>query len=311
MKQAMGAAIRSSHHGAHRFVRFAVVIGLLLALALSATAASAAPPSTSTTVVVTANDISSGTGTVNDSGWFTGDTRSGGDISLVTGPSPTPLGTGSLHITTTDQNGGPNNAKAQLFNYSYEGTPLADITALSYSAYRSSTSTNNPVQHVGLNIEVDYTGDGSSYTTLVFEPDYQSGGAGALQVDTWQTWDAYDGGNAIWWSSKPIPGVCAYDCYVSWNQILQNNQNAKIVGGIGFNNGSGWAGVSDENADALTIGVNGNTTIYDFEKTPPLFCRIMIWTNQNQSCSFSGPSWLSNVLRGFTGMWWHPPFLSR
>lgn len=299
----MGAAMRSRRRGTHRSVRFAIAFGLLLALALSATTASAAPTTTTTTVVVTGSNISSGTGTASDTGWFTGDTRAGGDVSLVTGPSPTPLGTGSLHITTTDQNGS-SQAKAQLFNYSYEGTPLADITAMSYSEYRSSASTNSAVQHVGLNIEVDYTGNGS-YTTLVFEPVYQSGGAAALHDDTWQTWDAFNGGNAIWWSSHPIPGVPqAFDSYVKWSDILAANPNANIVGGIGFNNGSGWAGVSDENADALTIGVNGSTTTYDFEKTPPLVCRIWLWTNQNQTCSFTGSDWVANFFRGLSGSGW-------
>ena len=299
----MGATMRRTRPSAHRSIRIVLAFGLLLALALSATTASAAP--TTTTVVVTGGDISSGDGSAGDTGWFTGDTRAGGDVSLVTGPSPTPLGTGSLHITTTDQvDGGNNQAKAQLFNYSYVGTPLADITAMSYSEYRSSDSTSNQGLHVGLNIEVDFAGDGVSYTSLVFEPIYQSGGIGALESDVWQTWDAYNGGNAKWWSSKPIPGVCAFDCFVTWNDILANNPNATIKGGFGFNNGSGWAGVSDENADALTIGVNGSTTTYDFEKTPPLLCRVFIWTHQNQECSFTSSNWITNFFRNFSGFGW-------
>ncbi len=141
-------------------------------------------------------------------------------------------------MTTTDANG-TSQAKAQLFNYSYIGTPLTQIDALSYWAYKSSVSTNSAAQTMGLNIEVDYVGDGSSFTTLVFEPVYNPG-QGSILTDTWQYWDAFDGGNAVWWSTNDIPGVCAFNCFVSWDTILAANPNAKIVGGLGFNVGSGW-----------------------------------------------------------------------
>jgi hypothetical protein len=231
-------------------VAIAMVVGLMAFPALGGFAAS------STTVTVLPSDVGTS--------WFTADTRSGGDVSFVSGPAMPPLGTGSLQMTTTDANGS-SNAKAQLFNYSYIGTPLSSITELSYSDYRSSSSTNSAAQRIGLNIEVDFVGDGSSYTTLVFEPIYQADGIGALSTDTWQSWDAINGGNGIWWSTKDIPGVCAFNCFVSWNTIVTNNPNAKILGGLGFNIGSGWTGQFSGNVDALEVGVAGNTTIYDFE----------------------------------------------
>ena len=170
-------------------------------------------------------------------------------------------------MTTTDASGS-SNAKAQLFNYSYIGTPLASFDAISYSAYRSSSSTNSAAQTIGLNLEVDINGGAfvtGDFTTLAFEPVYQSGGVGAMATNTWQTWNAYNGGNAVWWSSKGIPGVCAFDCFVSWSSILAANPNATILGGVGFNVGSGWAGMFTGNADALHIGVAENTTVYNFE----------------------------------------------
>jgi hypothetical protein len=226
-----------------------MVVGLMAFPALGGFAAS------STTVTVVPSDVGTS--------WFSGppaDTRPGGAVSFVSGPATPPLGVGSLQMTTAD-----GSAKAQLFNYDYIGTPLADITSLSYSDYRSSSSTTSTVQRVSLNIEVDFVGDGTSYTTLVFEPDYQTGGVGALVSDTWQTWDAINEGTGIWWSSKDIPGVCNHNCFVSWSTILASNPNAKIVGGLGFNIGSGWSGQFSGNGDALEVGVSGNTTTYDFE----------------------------------------------
>ena len=200
--------------------------------------------------------------------WFTNDTRSGGASSFVPGPGSAPLTSGSLQMTTTDAFGS-SNAKAQLFNYSYIGNSLSDLDGLSYWTYRSSASTNSAAQTISLNIEVDYVGDGSSYTTLVFEPVYQPGGVGAMMVDTWQLWDAFNAGNAKWWSTRAISGVCATSCYVTWDTILTNNLNAKIVGAIGFNVGSGWAGQFSGAVDGLLVNFSGDATTYDFEPTPP------------------------------------------
>jgi hypothetical protein len=218
----------------------------------------------SSTVVVRPGDVGTS--------WLTADTRTGGSVSLVTGPATPPLGIGSLQMTTTDASGS-SNAKAQLFNYSYIGTPLASFDAISYSAYRSSSSTNSAAQTIGLNLEVDINGGAyvtGDFTTLAFEPVYQPGGVGAMLTNTWQTWDAYHVGDAVWWSSKTIPGVCAFTCFVSWSSILAANPNATILGGVGFNIGSGWAGMFTGNADALKVGVAGNTTTYNFEPNAPL-----------------------------------------
>ena len=124
-------------------------------------------------------------------------------------------------ITTTDStSGGSGAAKAQLYHYTWAsqgqadaGTRLDELTALGYWARRDGTSTNNAAQAVSLNVEVDYVGDGSSYTTLVFEPVYNTYQQ-AQADDAWQYWDAIDGGNAVWWSSRAIPGVCAGSCFV-------------------------------------------------------------------------------------------------
>jgi hypothetical protein len=220
--------------------------------------------------------------------WSTNDTRSGGSVSFVPGPATPPLGTGSLQLATTDAFG-TSQAKAQLFNYSYIGTQLIDIDAISYATYRSSSSTNSAAQTIGLNIEVDFVGDGSSFTTLVFEPVYQAGGVGAMQLDAWQLWDAFNSGNAIWWSTKDIPGVCAFNCFVPWGTIVTNNPSAKVKFGFGFNVGSGWAGQFTGATDGLTIGVLGSSTTYDFEPEPLCTntCYVDATTGDN---SFGGAS---------------------
>ena len=205
--------------------------------------------------------------------WLENDTRDGGTVEIVDASTVAPLfGTGVLKMTTTDTMGGSSQAKAQLFNYYYasqqmpgEGTLLSQITELGYWCRRDSSSTNSAAQTIALNIEVDFVGDGSSYTTLVFEPVYNVYQQ-PMGVDSWQYWDAFDGGDAIWWSSKDIPGVCAFSCFVKWSDILAANPNARIVWGMGFSCGSGWAGDYCGYADGLAVGVDGETTVYNYEQ---------------------------------------------
>lgn len=208
--------------------------------------------------------------------WFNAspqaDTRSGGTASIAAGPAGAgALGAGSLRMTSDSSIAGGSQAKAQFVTFAYAGTKLSDITGISFQDYRVGTSTTAAAQRIGLNIEVDYLGNGSSFTTLVFEPVYQTGGVGALLDNTWQPWDAYKNGNAIWWSSQAIPGVCAFSCYVSWNAILAANPNAKITGSgrFAFNIGSGWIGQFSGAADGLTIRTAAGTDTYDFEPTAP------------------------------------------
>jgi hypothetical protein len=104
------------------------------------------------------------------------------------------------------------------------------------------------------------TGD---FTTLVFEPVYNTG-QGAVVPGEWQTWDAYSGGQAIWWSSRAIPGVCAGSCFVAWDAIVAANPDATIAGGFGVNQGSGNGGL-DAATDALTLGTEDDCVTYDFE----------------------------------------------
>jgi hypothetical protein len=201
--------------------------------------------------------------------WWTNATRNNGYVDFVNGPETPPLGAGSLEMGTTD-----GNDKAQLFNYDHVGTLLADIDSITYATYRDGASANPPAQYPAINIEIDYVGDGSSYTTLVWEPIYAYGQSN-LAVDTWQTWDtmapSQTGFGGGWWSTKAIPGIpIAFNSFVDWDTIVANNPNARIKYGFGANIGSGWNGVFTGAVDALALTVNGETTTYDFEPvTPP------------------------------------------
>ncbi len=211
--------------------------------------------------------------------------RNAGDGDFRVGPEgPELLGLGSFQLTT------PTGAdKAYLFNYDHVGTPLRDINKIRYSTYRSSGSLQ---QVTAINIEIDINGGAlnpGEYSVLVFEPVYNTS-QGSVISGQWQPWDAYSNGNAIWWSSRAIPGVCAFSCYVTWNQIIAANPNATIVGGFGINQGSGNPELVTA-TDALSIGYSVDSvndwTTYDFEPyrvaTSRESCKVGGWKNYRRA----------------------------
>jgi hypothetical protein len=210
-----------------------------------------------TTVTVTEDDIArQAENTPPTRNWVLY-TRKAGNGTFRTGPGTPPAGVGSFETVTPT-----GDDKVTLFNFDHIGTKLADIDKISYATYRDSGASPNQVPSI--NIQVDVNGDAQGgFTTLVFEPVYNMN-QGAIQDDTWQTWDAYKGGQAIWWSTRPIPGVCAFDCFVTWDTIVAANPNAVIVGGFGVNQGSGNPALTAA-SDALTIGSDGDCVTYDFE----------------------------------------------
>ena len=183
-------------------------------------------------------------------------TRLAGNGAFVNGPGNPPLGTGSLTLTTptgTD--------KVTLFNFDYAGTDLDLVRSMGYATFRTSGS---GFQVAALNIQVDVNGAApGGFTTLVFEPVYNTA-QGTVTSGMWQTWDAYLGGNAIWWSSNPIPGAPNRDTFVSWKTILANNPDAVIIGGYGVNQGSGNPGLITS-VDGLHFDTPTVDVTYDFE----------------------------------------------
>lgn len=195
-------------------------------------------------------------------------TRNAGNGTFRSGPGTPPSGVGSFETVT------PTAAdKVTLFNYDHVGTALADIDKLGYATYRAANPLDDDAQLPAINIQVDVNGvddpntpaveNPGGFTTLVFEPIYNTN-QGAIQDDTWQTWDAYMGGQAIWWSSNPIPSAPNRDTFVTWDTIVAANPNAVIVGGFGINQGSGNPALT-ASSDVLTIGSDGECITYDFE----------------------------------------------
>ena len=183
---------------------------------------------------------------------------------MVNGPVTPPLGTGSAHFNT----GSDGSQSAQLRLSDWSGTPIANLTSLSYSTYATSWN-GQQVPYLTLWL--------SNGDRLWFEPTYSSAGAGNgnpnpqanLALNTWQTWDALNG---MWYTDNHFgPGSNAK----TWADVLTAEGpsvtlvNSGAKGGIRIASGFASLGESfDANVDNFTIGTADGATTYDFEAVP-------------------------------------------
>jgi hypothetical protein len=113
-----------------------------------------------------------------------------------------------------------------------------------------------------LNFDDDVTdGDTSWKGRMVFEPYHDA----TVTQDEWQCWDAMAG---LWWGSgAPLNTVAPQSSPQSMATILATFPNAgsnSAFGGLIVKAGSGWSSF-DGNVDALSVGIDGAETIFDFE----------------------------------------------
>lgn len=218
---------------------------------------------TSTTVVVTPNDPQ-GWQFVHDSG--NDDTTVG---QTVFGPQIPPRGVGSARFQL---GGSEDGLSLALIDGQLVGTRFADITRLEYSTYRDPDYPGE-VHAIALQFNIDYDsndGDDGFQGRIIYEPYYTDTVVGG----EWQTWNALNNkiaptGKANWWFTHP-PGnlVCPASLPCTWSKVLATFPNARIdavSGGVILKAGEGWPENFDGNTDALTIGVSGNDTTFDFE----------------------------------------------
>lgn len=163
------------------------------------------------------------------------------------------------------------NDKAQL-GQAYSGT-LASITELAYETTMRNPG-SIPEQRAALNLVIDFNGaENGGFATLVYEPVYNDGSL-----------DAVRGGEAIWWSTQPMPGVpVAFDSFVSLDTIQASNPNA-VVGAVIINQGGGNPGLV-----SLVPSLTLNGTTYSFVAgAPPVIlngadeCKSSGWATSTQ-----------------------------
>ena len=191
---------------------------------------------------------------------------------FVTGPATPPLGSGSMRLSVADATEG-----FAAVNSQFSGTKLADITALNYSTYSSTTP-----QTAALSFDITYPATANYGGRLVYEPYLTE----TVVPNMWQRWDALAG---TWWSSKTdvngSNGLCPQASPCTWTQVLTNWPNAVLdnptpsPGYLVFKAGSGWTGGATVHVDDLVVGVDdglGNITetTFDFENRCTTTCYV-------------------------------------
>ncbi|MES2306634.1 MAG: right-handed parallel beta-helix repeat-containing protein [Gemmatimonadota bacterium] len=205
-------------------------------------------------------------------GWYfwndRNDVFTGSPGELVTGPASPPAGVGSVRLGPLTDDGTTAAGHSVIATNAYAGTPLANITDLSYASYQP-----GPTLAVAMQFDVKYrTTDVAYGGRLIFEP-YQNGAASVGAG--WQSWTPLAG---RWWASKTsaagsggaqvvaLPaGNCAQATPCTWAELMAAFPQATISGRFLLKAGSNWNGF-DGNADNLVVGVSGLTTTYDFEQ---------------------------------------------
>ena len=196
----------------------------------------------------------------------------------MNGPATPPCGTGSVELSV----GSDGNGAAQLRNVDYHGLDLINLTSLSYSTYVQVDGSGGQAPYLILNVDKD--GNGTLDDLLFFEPVYQdatffpSNPQPTLVDQTWQTWDARNGGwyaiNAVTGAPTfggPGTGVLPLNAYILANPFAQivnttmGRGGVRIVAGFGEGAWDNFVG----NVDCFEIGEfdgsNVVTTKYDFE----------------------------------------------
>lgn len=187
---------------------------------------------------------------------------------FVTGPGTPPLGVGSAYIEVSGTQ------RRNLATYRFFGTPLSEITALSFDTYNPSAGNGGSgTRSAYLNFNVDFDGSDTWQKRIAFVPSHN----GTVQQDTWQTWNAINDGTALWWWSgysangNKWPDGNTSE-YRSWNSILSAFPNARIRvsdGWFGLRVGEPYADGYNEDIDNFVItvddGTTATTTTFDFE----------------------------------------------
>lgn len=240
-------------------------------IVLSALALACAPVFAQTSVTVSPADMK---------GWVFFDDLAGtpclaGNLcEMVSGPAAPPAGGGSAHLKLVSPGDRPSlgTLLGQL-----AGKKFADITTLSYSTYKTTPTASTDVLAIALQFPVDNDVTDSDFAfrgRLVFEP-YQEPSLGPVLAGVWQTWNTLAG---KWWlSSAGNPSrfpsfVCSQSAPCTVTELLGHYPNIGIRDIPGQPNtilkaGAGWTNF-DGNTDALTVGINGVTTTYNFEVGP-------------------------------------------
>jgi hypothetical protein len=189
-------------------------------------------------------------------GWFGYDDESDEvDDSLldfVDGPESPPDGVGSVQVGVTGTQ------RRNVATYQFSGTVLADISSLAFATFNPSAGNGGSANRSAyLHFNVDFDGSDTWQRRLVFVP----ANNGTVLQDTWQEWDAIQGGDALWsysgsvWPETGESGTTLK----TWSQILSDYPGVRIRvtdAFVGLRVGEPYPDGYTEHIDSFTFGAN-------------------------------------------------------
>jgi hypothetical protein len=195
---------------------------------------------------------------------------------FVFGPDTAPLQIGSAGMRSSVMG----TDRLALTSSEFGGTPFADITKLTYDAYYATGSTGGMPD---LQFNVDYDGVGGNdgwqgrvnYTPALNDP------VRAELRDTWEFWDVTDA-NAKFWVTQAQPGLtCTQGDPCTRAEMLAVFPNMRLHINVGSDPATAFSALlfrtstgSDAAVDNLTVGVNSENKVFDFEPSVPTLASI-------------------------------------
>jgi len=169
-----------------------------------------------------------------------------------------PLGRGALQLDI----GTNGNSLLVVVNESFNGVPIGNLTQLSYSTFVVNAASHATGQQApGLLLSIDVNGNGTVFDQLAYEPRLN----GVVQLGVWQQWDALAG---VWYSIFSLGPSSTLAAYLVAHPSARIASLAGLAIEAGCRNGD-WT-LFTGRVDALTVGVSGVVTTFDFEPDPPL-----------------------------------------
>lgn len=198
---------------------------------------------------------------------------------MVPGPAGQPLGSGSAQLET---NSGHGDGAVDLETDNFDGMSLSALNSLSYSAY---SAVNNGQQFPYLIVGISTTGGTTADDFLEYEPPYDPNQA--TSMNTWQSWNALDGGwydeNGTDSSSPSDAGVVSLAALISFfPDATIADLGTQFPGFGGINLQVGFASSGDDfngYVDAFSIGTAAaGTTTANFDPAPSAPLPASAWS---------------------------------
>jgi len=199
--------------------------------------------------------------TSNPDGWSAANVRSEGSVAITGTYAPSGQ-SGSLEFNTNSSGPGSSQDKADYVKYwgNVTGRTLGNISALSYSYYRDSSSTTGAWLAPALRLAYD-TGVPGETGYLIFEPVYNGNPVAGPAVPTNQ-WVDKDILNSNFWMREFSPGTTVETYNVTLAQWASDTSQAAgadvlsantRITGIEVGVGSGWGGSFKGAADNVLL----------------------------------------------------------